>query len=290
MTPTLRIAGVPEHFNLPWQLAIEHGDFEAAGLSVEWHFNKAGTGSLSAALRDEEVDVAVVLTEGIVAAIGNGLEARIVKSWVTSPLIWGIHTGTDSVVQDLSNTEDNKIAISRPGSGSHLMALIDAENRRQPIKPENLVVVTDLDGAVRSLQANETQLFYWEKFMTKPLVDKGILRRVGKIHTPWPSFMIAAGNRALREKGEAIHTLLDVITERSRQFSQSADAVPLLMNRFGMKSEDVSLWLRHTRWSTDYTLSASMLRGVQEALMRVGTLKKAIEPGQLCAPGVLLEE
>ncbi len=25
---TIKIAGVPEHFNLPWHLAIENGDFE----------------------------------------------------------------------------------------------------------------------------------------------------------------------------------------------------------------------------------------------------------------------
>ena len=286
--PPLRIAGVPEHFNLPWQLALENGDFEKAGLTVEWHFNKAGTGALSDALKNEEVDVAVVLTEGIVAAIGNGLKARIIKSWVTSPLIWGIHTGANSPVHDLSHTENYKIAISRYGSGSHLMALIDAERRGQPIPPGNVVVVSDLDGALRSLETNETQLFYWEKFMTKPMVDSGRLRRVGKILTPWPSFMMAAGTRALEQKADALDVMMEVITDTCRRFSHSEEAIPLLTERFGMQEEDASLWLRHTRWSTDYHISAGMLQEVQEALIRVGTLKSGLEPQSLCAPSVLI--
>jgi hypothetical protein len=33
--PLLRVTGVPEHFNYPWNLAIKEKRFEAAGLRVE---------------------------------------------------------------------------------------------------------------------------------------------------------------------------------------------------------------------------------------------------------------
>ena len=31
----INIGGVPEHFNLPWQLAIENGLFEERGLNIK---------------------------------------------------------------------------------------------------------------------------------------------------------------------------------------------------------------------------------------------------------------
>ena len=31
---TIRITGVPEHFNLPWHLCIEGGEFEEMGIDL----------------------------------------------------------------------------------------------------------------------------------------------------------------------------------------------------------------------------------------------------------------
>jgi len=42
----LRIGGVPEHFNLPWRLAIESGALNDMGLSCEWQDFPSGTGSM----------------------------------------------------------------------------------------------------------------------------------------------------------------------------------------------------------------------------------------------------
>ena len=33
---TIRLGGVPEHFNLPIHLAIEKGKFEEKGINLEW--------------------------------------------------------------------------------------------------------------------------------------------------------------------------------------------------------------------------------------------------------------
>lgn len=36
--PLIKVAGVPEHFNTPWQLAIDKGIFEKHGIEVEKAF------------------------------------------------------------------------------------------------------------------------------------------------------------------------------------------------------------------------------------------------------------
>ena len=42
-TQPLRVAGVPEHFNVPWHLAAERGEFDAAGVNVSLMLHKAQT-------------------------------------------------------------------------------------------------------------------------------------------------------------------------------------------------------------------------------------------------------
>ncbi|NNM17841.1 MAG: ABC transporter substrate-binding protein, partial [Croceitalea sp.] len=39
----VKIIGVPEHFNLPWHLAIEEGAFEARGIDLVWTDIPEGT-------------------------------------------------------------------------------------------------------------------------------------------------------------------------------------------------------------------------------------------------------
>ena len=43
---TIKIAGVPEHFNLPWQMCINKGEFEAIGIDLQWTDIPEGTGKM----------------------------------------------------------------------------------------------------------------------------------------------------------------------------------------------------------------------------------------------------
>ncbi len=124
----IKVAGVPEHFNLPWHMCIEDGTFKKNGLDVSWKDFPDGTGAMCKALRNKDVDVAVILTEGIIKDILNGNDAKIVQEYIASPLIWGIHVAAGSNYQDIQDLKNAKVAISRYGSGSHLMAYVNAKN------------------------------------------------------------------------------------------------------------------------------------------------------------------
>jgi ABC-type nitrate/sulfonate/bicarbonate transport system substrate-binding protein len=285
---TLTIAGVPEHFNLPWQLALENNVFKEAGVDLQWQFNKAGTGAMVKALRDNTIDMSIVLTEGIVAAIINGLKAKIVKPYITTPLIWGIHTGINSGVKNVLECNTCRIAISRFGSGSHLMPKIDAELNNRSIEKSAFIEVSDIEGALKSLNNSESELFYWEKFTTKTYVDQGLIRRVGEFTTPWPCFLIAASEKAIAEKKEAIGTVLDIITKVSRTYAGSPDAVQMLIDRYAMKPEDATAWFYSTDWSYDHTISAKMLQNVMHALKKVEVINETVNPDFLCSGNLSL--
>ena len=88
----LRVGGVPEHFNTPWHTAAANGRFQReAGVAVEWVEFPGGTGAMTKALRDESIDVAILLTEGIVADLHRGNPSKIVGTYVGTPLTGGVH-------------------------------------------------------------------------------------------------------------------------------------------------------------------------------------------------------
>ena len=58
---TIKIAGVPEHFNLPWHLCIENGEFEAENIDLQWIDVQEGTGKMCQMLRNEETDIAIII-------------------------------------------------------------------------------------------------------------------------------------------------------------------------------------------------------------------------------------
>lgn len=121
----IRIGGVPEHFNLPIHMAKEQGEFAKRGIDLEWTSFGGGTGQMTKALREDEVDVCVLLTEGIITDIINGNKCKIISEYVTTPLTWGIHTGINNSLEYYKDIFDKKYAISRFGSGSHLMAIVE---------------------------------------------------------------------------------------------------------------------------------------------------------------------
>jgi ABC-type nitrate/sulfonate/bicarbonate transport system substrate-binding protein len=270
---SLKIAGVPEHFNLPWQLAIENKKFEEVGIDLQWTDVPEGTGKLCQMLRDGSTDIAVILTEGIIKDIVNGNNSKIIQIYVESPLIWGIHVGADSKYKTLSDLENTKVAISRFGSGSELMAYVNADQQGWDKNNLTFEVVNTIDGAVTALTNGDADYFMWEHFMTKPLVDKGIFRRVGDCPTPWPSFVIAVREDVLQENPEEIKKLLEVINKHTQSFKSIPNIDVVLANQFNQKIEDIQKWLQLTEWSQN-NLSEEMTETIQNQLFELQIIDK----------------
>ena len=108
----ITIAGVPEHFNLPWYLSLRDKSYKKAGINLRWKDFHGGTGQMCKALRTGEVDMAVILTEGIIRDIINGNPSKIVQVFIKSPLIWGIHAAANSNFEKLEQLKGKKAAIS----------------------------------------------------------------------------------------------------------------------------------------------------------------------------------
>ena len=259
---TIRLGGVPEHFNLPIHLAIEDGSFASRGVDLKWTTFRGGTGQMSKALRNDEVDVCILLTEGIIKDIIAGNRSKIISGYVNTPLIWGIHTGQQNTLLHHADIYERRYAISRFGSGSHLMAVVDAMNQGKDITKEQFTIIKNLTGALESLETNTTDVFYWEKYTTKPYVDAGRLRRIGEFVTPWPCFVIAASQAILTQAPEAVTRLLRTIHDGCDQFMQRSDSIDLVAKRYQQKLPDVERWYHATEWAIHGWVSDKMLESV----------------------------
>lgn len=270
---TIKIAGVPEHFNLPWHLCIDNGEFEAIGINLEWTDVPEGTGKMCQMLRDGATDIAVILSEGIVKDIVGGNPSKIVQVYVESPLIWGIHVSANSKYKSISDIENTKIAISRNGSGSQLMAYVNANNQGWRTDNLEFVIVNTIDGAVEALTNGTADYFMWERFMTKPLVDKGIFRRIGDCPTPWPCFVIAVRDEILKKHPNTIAQILEVINLTTQEFKEIPSIDKTLASKYHQKIDDINEWLSLTEWSQK-PLSEKVLNKIQNQLFNLNIIEK----------------
>lgn len=263
---TVKIVGVPEHFNLPWHLAMEEGAFEDRGIHLEWTDIPEGTGKMCQLLQDGETDLAIILTEGMVKSISQGNPSKIVQEYISSPLLWGIHVAANSTRTSISELENDNVAISRLGSGSHLMAYVHAQNQDWDTEKLQFEIINNLDGAIENLSTGSDAYFMWEHFTTKPLVDQGIFKRLGDCPTPWPCFVIAASDSFLTSNADVLKHILEIINIYTVEFKAIPSIDRTLSNRYEQQLEDIQDWLSKTTWGQEQ-LAVESLAKVQKRLL-----------------------
>lgn len=272
---TIKIAGVPEHFNLPWHLCIEEGQFDAVGIDLQWTDVPEGTGKMCQMLRNGETDIAIILTEGIIKDIAAGNESKIVQVYIQSPLIWGIHVAYDSKFRSVSELEDKKIAVSRMGSGSHLMGIVNAEHQNWNTEKLSFEIVNTIDGAVEALTNGKADYFMWERFMTQPLVDQKIFRRIAECPTPWPCFAIAVRNEIVENNPKIIQQILEIINTTTQEFKEIPSIDRTLSVKYNLELTAVQEWLKLTHWSTKQFTNNAFDKLIEE-LLRLKIIEKKL--------------
>lgn len=269
---TIRVGGVPEHFNLPWHRLIDRGGLAADDVDVCWQDYPGGTGAMISALEDDAIDVALLLTEGAVLGIGKGGRFRIVSLYTETPLVWGIHVPADSRFEAIDSIRGARYAISRYGSGSHLMSYAHARSLGWPPESLQFELVGNLDGAVEAFAEGRADVFLWEKFMTKPLVDSGRFRRIGEYAAPWPAFVVAASERVLADRRAELALTLRAAFDEAAALRADPAAADAIAARFGLERVDVAEWLRATRWARRIGVDTAVLDEVAGVLQELRLL------------------
>lgn len=270
----LKIGGVPEHFNYPWYLTLKNKEYTKQGINLRWKDFHGGTGDMCKALRSGETDIAIILTEGIIKDIIDGNPSKILQTYVTTPLIWGIHVAEQSSFQHISDLEGKRIAISRYGSGSHLMAIVNAYNQGWNLDHLDFVVVKNLEGGIDALQKNKADYFMWEHFTTKPYVDSGIFRRVDDCPTPWSCFVVAVRDEILEKYPKEIIKVLEIINKTNANFKSLESIDTVLSRRYNQQLQDIQKWLSITEWNYGQPITEDFISEVQNKLLHFNVINQ----------------
>lgn len=273
----VNIGGVPEHFNLAWYLTLKNGEYKAKNINLRWHDYYGGTGDMSKGLRNGDIDIAVILTEGIIKDIIEGNPSKIVQTFVETPLIWGVHVAEDSDFKTIEDLKGSRAAISRYGSGSHLMAYINAKHHQWDLNTDlKFEVIKNLDGAIEGLTKGDADYFMWEKFTTKPLVDNKVFRHIADCPTPWPCFVIAVRNEFIEHNTDDLKAILEIINQTTAEFKSIPSIHKTLANRYEQKLEDIEQWLSLTEWSQEL-IDKTTVETIQNQLFDLSIISEKVE-------------
>lgn len=245
----LKVGGVPEHFNLPWRMAIEEGRFRNEGIQLHWSDMGGGTGQMIRGLENAAIDVAILLTEGGTRAILQGLDAKIIQVYVNTPLRWGIHVPHHSDYQDVADLENTTFAISRYGSGSHLMSYVMAHQQNWDTNGLKFNVIGDVYGGLWALENDEAQVFLWEKYTTHPYTEQKKCKRIDEVITPWPCFVIAVRNEIYEKYPEELKRMCEVVNQKALELKKNENSVDLISWRYNLRRSHVENWLNETDWN-----------------------------------------
>jgi ABC-type nitrate/sulfonate/bicarbonate transport system substrate-binding protein len=273
---SIKVVGVPEHFNFVWQLGIDSGSFDELGLEVSWRDECLGTGAMCKSLKAGEEDMAVLLTEGAVADILNGGPHRIIGVLVQSPLLWGVHVHATSGLLAPKDLCGKTFGVSRMGSGSHLMACVFALSQGwDPAHDLHFEVVGGLDGATKAMKEGRIDVYMWERLTTKHLVESGEWRSVTLVPTPWSPFVVTATNAFLAANPDTATSVMTVLSKMSKSLSATdAELTSAISKRYRLSSSDVGAWLDSAEYDCQPQMTEVMLRQVVNCLANISAISR----------------
>jgi ABC-type nitrate/sulfonate/bicarbonate transport system substrate-binding protein len=279
--PLIKIGGVPEHFNLPWVEALEQNKFRHLPAEISWNYFPGGTGAMTQALSNGDLDIAILLTEGFIAAAIKGLKAGIIHRYISTPLNWGIYSG---IQQPIEWTKKTKIAISRKGSGSHLMAKIHSRQMGFELDESQFIEVHHLEDAITSLQNSETDYFFWEHWMTLKYVQSQRVVQLGNFSAPWSGFLVVASNQCIAEKADLLKSIIEIIKKESQQFIGNPQSPSNIARRFQLTPAEAELWMKAQTWNLNDHLDQEELQNAMQSLNEIGLFHPSLLLNELKAP------
>ncbi|KAL7937118.1 periplasmic binding protein-like II [Trichoderma chlorosporum] len=252
MANPLRIGFVPEHFSTPLHFAQKYFGLDATLIPFP-----SGTGHMITALRADEIDIGIGLTEAWIAGLGKeGVEGdggyRLVGTYVETPLCWAISTGAKRPeITAVDSLKGGKIGVSRIGSGSYVMGYVLADQKGWLSAPgeepfSDAVVLNTFERLRGAVNSGEADFFMWEHFTSKKFYDAGEIRRVGEIYTPWSSWKIVASTKLTRGGLDArVKDLFEKLDKGVAHFNTNHDeAVEYISTNLDYSAEDAREWLK----------------------------------------------
>lgn len=266
----LRVAGVPEAFNDCW----DHADFAARGLVSGAMFvpHPGGSGAMLKSVISGQVDAAFALTDCIVAAIENGSPVRLAGPLVKSPLTWAVTVANKGSIGNLNDLSNATWGVSRIGSGSHVMVHTVAKKQGWTDEP-SFKVCSNFEGLRKAVNDGVVDAFLWEHFTTRPFEEKGEVRIIDGVPTPWDCFSVV-----VREDCQRVHDVfkaVDAFLEAGRLFLRDETSITAIATKYSMSEGDAKAWKSRVQYASpgERQVAKTMLESTRQILFDAGVIK-----------------
>lgn len=97
-----------------------------------------------------------------------------------------------------------------------------------------------------------TDAFMWEIFTTKKYYTSGEIKNIGRIYTPWPSWVITASTDVISSQSKEVAAFLKSVQEGIQYFNTHHDeAVTWISTNLDYSAEDAKAWLETVTFRDD---------------------------------------
>jgi cyclopropane fatty-acyl-phospholipid synthase-like methyltransferase len=115
----------------------------------------------------------------------------------------------------------------------------------------------------------------WEYFMQKPFYDKGEIRRIGQIITPWPCFLIASTRNFISKNLKSIEKLFLALKKSCQIFeNNSTNSIERISLKFHLNKDDAKAWFDKVNINPTNNISESTIETTIDALITANIIKK----------------
>jgi hypothetical protein len=158
------------------------------------------------------------------------------------------------------------------------MAFVLAQRENWKTQDLEFKIVGNLPGALEHMNPAHPEIFLWEKFTTKPWVDSGEMKRIGEVPSPWACFVVVTSNAALKEFGEVIFQLRDLVYSEALKLKSSKSTISEISQAYELNEKDLEFWFAETNWATKPVISRKELNISMEKMVQLGILKSIQKP------------
>ncbi|KAJ1947580.1 hypothetical protein GGF37_000345 [Kickxella alabastrina] len=221
-----------------------------------------------------ELDVAICVTEGLVAGINSNKDAslRLFGTYVDTPLPWAVSVATDARFCSLDDLGFGaKFGISRPGSGSEVMARY-AASQYEWATPQ-FAVLGDINQLVAGTQEHKVDAFLWERTTMQRHYTAESVRYLGTVKPPWPAFSYGATEQFIRRNPGLLRDLIARIGQVAGRFMERREeGLRFVCDSLGYAAEDAVMWAGYVGFSPDGAVDEAKVRAVARALQRAAVI------------------
>ncbi len=266
----------------PYGVAIDKGMFKKAGVDITGVISGEGGGTSVRAVIASDLGYGETSPAGIIAAINEGQDIKIVDIGSRSLADNVIIVMPNSPIKSMADLKGKKFAISNPKSLGEMTAVIAAEKVGLDPNDVQRVALGNLSGALTALENHRRRCHQHSRH---PVPDARRREQIPRHHGPEGFAGAAAGgrHRHRRSHEEEIRTKLRAILAARREavkfiYEHTADASKILESVYApLPPKDVDTMMQQlveAKFYSEGRIEMPLLETTVRAMKYVGMLDK----------------